>query len=54
MLMIKTETPSQIEKLYSKGKITLKEMSGYFIVSMSVTLIANGGIIILLTTFLKK
>ena len=27
MLMIKTETPSQIEKLYSKGKITLKEMS---------------------------
>ena len=25
--MINTETPSQIEKLYSKGKITLKEMS---------------------------
>ena len=27
MLMINTETSSQIEKLYSKGKITLKEMS---------------------------
>jgi len=25
--MINTETPFQIEKLYSKGKITLKEMS---------------------------
>jgi len=27
MLMINTKTPSQIEKLYSKGKITSKEMS---------------------------
>jgi hypothetical protein len=27
MLMINTETSSQIEKLYSKGKITSKEMS---------------------------
>ena len=29
MLMINTETSSQIEKLYSKGKITLKEMSEF-------------------------